>query len=221
MAATDKTYRDRVLEFNAWYESLPEMWRFQVIVWGLVVLGAINMVLTIWARFPFAMLVVAGIMIFAALRVPYIVGWIRPAAGTPARPPAKIELSGDGWDWARRVNVWYDNESENNQRIVVILVLLVSGLLNMWMTIESRFPFGLLFLLVCLGMIAIRVPYRMGWLKPKAAAPAVAAPAPSPTIAAPAVQVEAAPKPAPKPAVARPMPPPPPPQSPPSPEERP
>src|SRR3954470_5636876 len=72
------TVATRLTHWNLWYDGLPEFWRFQFIVWSLLVLGTINMMLTIAVRFPFALLVVLAILIIAALRVPYAMGWVAP-----------------------------------------------------------------------------------------------------------------------------------------------
>ncbi len=64
------SFSERVVRWNRWYDAAPEMWRFQFVIWSLVVLGAINMLLTVAIRFPFALLVVLGIAVITAVRLP-------------------------------------------------------------------------------------------------------------------------------------------------------
>ena len=54
-----------------------------------------------------------------------------------------------------------------------------AGALNMILTLSNGFPFGLLFLLALLALIAIRGPHVAGWLAPPAiSVPAAAVPPP-------------------------------------------
>jgi hypothetical protein len=63
----------------------------------------------------------------------------------------------------------------------------------MLLTIGYGFPFGLIFLLALLGMVAVRAPYAHGWLGQAAAEPATQAadPEPDPPDTAPAEPAEA------------------------------
>ena len=71
------TNAERLQRWNEMYERTPEPWRFQLIVWALVIVGAINMLLTIAVGFPFALLVGLAIAAIAVVRVPHALGWIR------------------------------------------------------------------------------------------------------------------------------------------------
>jgi hypothetical protein len=52
---------------------------------------------------------------------------------------------------------------------VLLVILLGAGIVNMLLTIGNGFPFGLLFLLAILALVALRGPYVAGWLVPPAA----------------------------------------------------
>ncbi len=174
------TFSQRCYQWNVWYDSLPNEWRFQVALWPLIVLGAINMLLTISAHFPFGLLLLLGFLCLAALRVPYQTGagHFMPDGAIPAAHPgrAPIQISGMAWaiDWNRR----YDAMTELARLCVFPAILAVAGLINMLLTIGNGFPFGMLFLLAIVAVVAIRVPYIRGWFRssdPVAAAGPVAA----------------------------------------------
>src|ERR1700710_1673966 len=153
------TAAGRLTRWNLWYDELPEAWRFQFILWPLLALGAINLLLTIAMRFPFALLIVLGILFYAAVRVPFVLGWIGPDAEDVAtRPRFQIH----GAPWVLDLNERYDAMPELRRIWVYPAILLVAGAINMILTIFHRFPFGLLFLLVLLALVAIRAPYAAG-----------------------------------------------------------
>jgi type III secretory pathway component EscV len=148
--------------WNQWYDGLPEAWRGQAIVLPLLVIGTINMALTIWIGFPFALLLVLAVAAFATVRVPYKLGWLKPET-EGADAPVRMEI--EGWDWVRQANIWYDSQSDLGRKVVLLGILLGAGFINMLLTFSAGFPFGLLFLLAILALVCIRVPYRSGWLK--------------------------------------------------------
>ena len=158
------SFAERVVRWNRRYDNIPEHWRFQVVVWALLAVGAVNMLLTVMAHFPFALLVVLGIIVIAAIRVPYVLNWVAPAE-QPATD-AKFQIAGANWlvDLNRR----YDAMPEAWRFWVYPVVLLVGGAINMILTIAYGFPFGLLFLLVLLCLVAIRAPYAAGWFRSEA-----------------------------------------------------
>jgi hypothetical protein len=154
---------ERIQGWNRAYDSLPEDSRFQVILWPLILLGAINMALTVGSGFPFGVLVMLAVLVLSVIRVPYLRS--RGAAPTPvAVATPKITVS--EVPWVYDLNLWYDGLPELRRPYVILVVLMVAGGLNMLLTIHSGFPFGLLFLLAVLGMVAIRMPYVAGWLVP-------------------------------------------------------
>jgi hypothetical protein len=67
---------ERVAMWNRWYDTVPGEWRFQYVIWSLLALGTLNMALTVAIRFPFALLVLLGIIVITAIRVPYVLGWV-------------------------------------------------------------------------------------------------------------------------------------------------
>ena len=154
-------YATRVVRWNQWYDQLPDEWRFQLILWPLILVGAVNLMLTIWAGFPFALLVVLGILIITAVRVPYVLGWIeRAPIGEGA---SKFQIHGA--PWLVNINRRYDALPEARRFWVFPAVLVIAGAINMMLTIDSGFPFGLLFLLALLALVAIRAPFAAGWIK--------------------------------------------------------
>ncbi len=159
-----------VAHLNRWYDGLPEAWRFQVVLLPLLLLGAINMALTVSMHFPFGLLVVLAVLVLAIIRVPYLLGWVEraPVADAPAHPG----ISTASVPWVYDLNLWYEGLPETRQPWVFAVVLIVAGGLNMLLTIHAGFPFGLLFLLALLAIVAIRAPYEAGWLIPPAAVPA-------------------------------------------------
>lgn len=164
------TETDRLYRWNRWYDQQPEGWRSQIIVWFLVALAAFNTALSIWTGFPLLLLVVLAIAAIALVRVPYRMGWLQAPAGAEDQP-ATLQI--ETWDWVHQANRWYDAQPEGKRAVVVIAILVAAGAINMILTFSSGFAFGLLFLLAFLAMIAIRVPYVNGWLKPQPQPPQV------------------------------------------------
>jgi len=36
------SFAERMIEWNRWYDDIPETWRFSVVVWTVVAIGAIT-----------------------------------------------------------------------------------------------------------------------------------------------------------------------------------
>ncbi|MBL6454402.1 hypothetical protein JMJ55_03635 [Belnapia sp. T6] len=161
------TYAERVQHWNRLYDQAPENLRFNVLVGMVLLIGAVNMWLTVAIGFPFALLMILAIGAIAAIRLPQAMGWVQPHPEAPGRAQLRIE----GADSLYRWNQWYDGLSEAQQSAVLLVVLLGAGIVNMLLTIGSGFPFGLIFLLAILALAAIRGPYVSGWLVPPAAGP--------------------------------------------------
>jgi hypothetical protein len=159
------TFGERFHRWNLWYDELPQEWRFQFVLWPLIVLGAINILLTISSRFPFGLLLLLGIIFVVAVRVPYMLD--RSASANGARIVSKDSSSFQisGFDWLIEMNQRYEAMPELRRLWVLPIVLLIAGAINMLLTIGNRFPFGLLFLLALLAMVAGRAPYVAGWLR--------------------------------------------------------
>ncbi|HQT79538.1 MAG TPA: hypothetical protein PLD10_21040 [Rhodopila sp.] len=155
------TYAERIVRWNRWYDDAPPDWRFSIVLWPLLALGAINMWLTIGFGFPFALLVILGILFVLAIRVPHVLGWVRPAGETA---PPRFQIEGGGW--LRDLNHRYDAMPEARRVWIFPAILLIAGGINMALTIANGFPFGILFLLVLLVLVAIRAPYAAGWFAP-------------------------------------------------------
>ncbi len=157
---------ERVAMWNRWYDAVPGEWQFQYVIWSLLVLGTINMALTVAVRFPFALLVLLGIIVITAIRVPYVLGWVTSPTGGDA--DWNFQIAGAGWliDLNRR----YEALPKSRRMWVYPAVLLIAGAINMMLTIRYGFPFGLLFLVALLALVVIRAPYTGGWLR--SAAPA-------------------------------------------------
>jgi hypothetical protein len=170
------TNADRLQRWNQWYDRTPERWRFQLAVWALVAVGVVNMLLTVAVGFPFALLVGLAIIAMAAVRVPYALGWLREGGGAANDGAAGARMEIEAPSWVLRVNRWYDGLDETQRPFVVLAALVIPGAINMLLTFASGFPFGLLFLLAVLALVAIRAPYSAGWFKGslEAAGPALA-----------------------------------------------
>jgi len=159
------TYADRLQRWNRWYDETPQQWRFHLVVWGLVAVGAINMFLTIAFGFPFALLLLLAILAIAAVRVPYRMGWVQGLDASAGESP-RMEIEAPAW--VLNLNRWYDGLSDLGRAFVLLAALAIPGAINMAVTISSGFPFGLLFLLAVLVVLAIRAPYVAGWYKESA-----------------------------------------------------
>jgi hypothetical protein len=159
------TFGERFHRWNLWYDELPHEWRFQFVLWPLIALGTINILLTVSSRFPFGLLLLLGIIFLAAVRVPYMLDKLATAngAGIASKDSSRFQIS--GFDWLIDLNQRYEAMPELRRFWVLPIVLLIAGAINMLLTIGNRFPFGLLFLLALLAMVAGRAPYVAGWLK--------------------------------------------------------
>ena len=159
---------DLLRNWNRRYDELPELWRFPGVLGLLVIVGAINLALTIGSKFPFGLLVLIAVVVLAAIRIPYLLSPHKSAQADwgAFQPPAPTPASGG---WANRVNDWYESFPELWRFQLIVWTLVVLGALNMALTITGRFPFGLLVLLAIIVIAAIRLPRAMGWRR---AAPA-------------------------------------------------
>jgi hypothetical protein len=156
------TYAERVHHWNRWYDGAPQEWRFQIVFWFVIAVGAINMTLTIADGFPFGLLVLLAVIWVASVRLPYIMGWLKPAGAHETGVPAvKVEIRPAGWMY--RLNQWYDGIPEFDRPYYLIGALVVAGGINMALTIAHAFTFGLLFLIALLAILTIRAPYVAGW----------------------------------------------------------
>jgi len=156
------TNADRLIRWNTWYDQAPEQWRTHIVLWPLLLLGFINMQLSIAGGFPFGLLVLLGLLAIAAVRLPYSKGWIKPAAGDGKG--ARIEVG--RIDWVHDLNTSYDALPPERRFWVVPAILIVVGAINMKLTVARGYPFGLLFLIALLAIILIRAPYVAGLITP-------------------------------------------------------
>lgn len=168
------TAADRIYRLNRWYDDAPEGWRFQLVVWGLVALAALNMLLTIAVRFPFGLLLLLAIIVLTAIRLPYALGWLKPAegaaeggaeGGAEGAAPRDARFEIEPPDWVLKLNRWYDSHSEFGRMAIMLGTVVVIGAINMALTLGNGFPFGLLVLVGLLALIAIRAPYAAGWFR--------------------------------------------------------
>ena len=150
---------DWVVSWNKRYERVPEDMRFGLVVSFVVLVGMINMLLTISTGFPFGLLVLLAILLIAGVRFAYILEAPAEVRGETTEP-AKLQA-----DWVVGLNRWYDGLPEDRQFWVLPAILIVAGFVNMMLTLAHAFPFALLFLLVLLALVAIRLPYLRGWLR--------------------------------------------------------
>jgi hypothetical protein len=158
---------ERMAAWNRWYDTMPAEWRFQFVLWPLLGVGTVNMFLTVATGFPFALLVLLSIIFIAAVRVPYVVGWVGAPTHVDTGPTFQIQ----GANWLIGLNQWYEALSESRRFWIYPTVLLIGGAINMLLTIHFGFPFGLLFLLVLLALVVVRAPYTAGWLRPSTPTP--------------------------------------------------
>jgi len=161
------TVAERLYRWNRWYDGLPQEWRFQFILWPLIALGACNMLLSLSIRFPFGLLVLIGVLCVAAVRVPYASGWITPAEALPGGEPGtrRLEIGGAGADWLMGLNRRYEAMPDEHRFWVFPAILVIAGAINMQLTINRGYPFGLIFLIVLLAVIVMRAPYVHGLLR--------------------------------------------------------
>jgi len=122
--------------------------------------------LTVSVGFPFALLVVLALIALLVVRVPFILGWVEPVQAEATAGTAAPRISINAVPWVYDINLWYDGLPETRRPWVILVVLAVAGGLNMVLTINRGFPFGILFLLALLLIILIRGPYTAGWLIP-------------------------------------------------------
>lgn len=189
------TTAESLHRWNGWYDRLPQDWRFQVVLWPLIAIGACNMLLTIGGGFPFGLLVLLAMLCLVAIRLPYVLGWIVPGEAASGGPGAwRFEV---GADRLLDLNRRYDALPEFHGLVLVTTILVAAGAINMLLTIKTGFSFGLIFLVVFLALGALRGPYVAGFLKAPPAGAAVAAVShdpgygrlPAPTIAPDGVAV--------------------------------
>jgi hypothetical protein len=150
--------------WNRLYDEAPPHLRFQALVWGLVAVGALNMLLTIWFNFPFGLLLVAAMAAMAWIRVAPQLNLVPKGSDAPGSswtaapatreaPPPEMPMT------FASLNQWLDGLPEFQRLGIYIAVLTVVGAINMLLTIHGEFPFGLLFLLAFALLAWIRGPW--------------------------------------------------------------
>lgn len=102
------TLPERLYRWNCWYNGLPQEWRFQVVLWPVIAAGFLNMLLTLAVRFPFGLLVLVAVICVAAIRAPYALGWISPAAADHYDEADARRFEVPGADWLIDLNQRYD-----------------------------------------------------------------------------------------------------------------
>jgi hypothetical protein len=131
-------------------------------LWPFIVLGAINLMLTVSVRLPFGLLLILAFVAVGVVRVPYLRGrYVASAAPAPQPDGALSRLPAPPWVIA--ANRRYEALPESRQTFLLACILVVAGAVNMLLTIGYGFPFGLLFLLALLILVAVRAPYANGW----------------------------------------------------------
>ena len=151
------TYADRLNRWNRWYDGAPEEWRSQIVLWPLLLLGFINMQMTIAGGFPFGLLVLLGLIAIAAVRMPYTLGWIKPADGG-----ARIEVG--RIDWLYDLNSSYDALPSARRFWLFVAAVVVITAVSLDLTLAYGMPFFLLFLIAFLLILGVRAPYVAGWI---------------------------------------------------------
>lgn len=83
------TALERIAAWNHWYDGLPEEWRFQMILWPVLTIGAINMLLTVASGFPFGLLplLAVGGIVYVRVTHRYMEAATAQAGGAPVEPP--------------------------------------------------------------------------------------------------------------------------------------
>ena len=83
------TALERIKAWNEYYDSLPADWRFQMILWPILVLGVLNMLLSIASGFPFGLLPLLGAGAVAYIRFThhYMTDALAKSDGKPVEPP--------------------------------------------------------------------------------------------------------------------------------------
>jgi hypothetical protein len=160
------TFADQLNRWNRWYDSTPENWRGHILAWPLVAIGFLNMQLTIAGGFPFGLLLLLGLLAIAAVRLPYTRGWIKPADGAENADAPGARIVVGRIDWLYDLNLSYDALPTTRRIWVVPAILIVVGAVNMKLTLANGYPFGLLFLLALLAVIAVRAPFVAGMVTP-------------------------------------------------------
>jgi hypothetical protein len=92
----EMTMAERLYGWNCWYDRLPSEWRFQIVLWPLLAVGAINMAISIALWFPFGLLVLIAISFFTEVRVPYFLGWIVPGVRADTGQGWRSQIGGCG-----------------------------------------------------------------------------------------------------------------------------
>ncbi len=105
---------DRMVSWNRWYDRLPPEWRFHLVLWPFIILGAINLMLTVSIRLPFGLLLILGFFAVGVVRAAYLQGRYRPspALATASEGGASYRLP----SWVIAANRRYDALAET-QRI--------------------------------------------------------------------------------------------------------
>jgi hypothetical protein len=159
----------QIERWNRLYDEAPADLRFQIIVWGLIAVAAVNMLLTIWFNFPFGLLLLAALATLAWIRIAPRLPMLRRSAGTAApQAAAAAPWSAHGAPAPAPspmagafpvINTWLDGLPEFQRLGLYLAVLGLAGVINMLLSIDGGFPFGVLFLIALVAIAGIRGPW--------------------------------------------------------------
>jgi len=149
------TYADRLNRWNRWYDGAPEEWRSQIVLWPLLLLGFINMQMTI-AGYSFGLLFLLALLAIIVVRAPFAAGLVTPPPAERGAPLVPYWLTG--------INGRYDALPSARRFWLFVAAVVVITAVSLDLTLAYGMPFFLLFLIAFLLILGVRAPYVAGWI---------------------------------------------------------
>ena len=140
---------EQLYRWNAWFDAQTPNYRFDLAIWAVVVLGLVNLLLTMACGMAFGLLLLLGLILANLARLPYALGELpRPAAaGDPAG--------------AMRLRAWHRRIAEAPDTVVSlpILGMALAAILGMGslaaLSAKAGPAFGILFILTAVNALAV------------------------------------------------------------------
>ncbi|RYI22942.1 MAG: hypothetical protein EON48_07925 [Acetobacteraceae bacterium] len=140
---------DQLYRWNAWFDAQTPRDRFDLAVWAVVILGLLNLLLTLALGMAFGLLLLLGLILANVARLPYALGELPP-------PATAAHLAG-----AERLQAWHRRITAAPDHVVSLPILGVAlaAILGMGslaaLSTKAGPGFGILFILAVVNALVV------------------------------------------------------------------
>jgi hypothetical protein len=140
---------DQLYRWNAWFDEQTPKYRFDLAIWAVVVLGLLNLLLTMAFGMAFGLLLLLGLILANLARLPYALGEL-PTPAAAGDPVGTVRLQA----LHRRIT-----EAPDTVVSLPILGVALAAILGMGslaaLSAKAGPAFGILFILTAVNALAV------------------------------------------------------------------